>query len=122
MTFNPVSGGLKLIYSNWAGFTGQGSWGLASPPTASSFNCTYTVKSEKGTVSGLGTVIFTPKLNQRAQLLNLRSASVFGYEKYPSDICPFIGVIGISEYPTSQSQGNWGVSVAGFPGCPVTPF
>ena len=123
MTFGPVNDGLKFIYTNSSGFTGQGSCGVAAVPPSPSFTCNYNVIGEAGG-TGLASVFFSPRLNQKATVLNLRSTFVGGTESYPAQICPFFGLFGTSLYPTGggANKGQWAVLTLEPQACPVTPF
>lgn len=120
ITFSPVSDGLKFIYTNSSGFTGQGSCAVAAPPTSRSFTCNYNVKSgdDPGVGVGLSTVIFSPSLNQKTLI---RVSAVWGTETYPSKTCPFFAPIGLAPY--IPNSGAWiQLAVIELPNCPSTHF
>jgi hypothetical protein len=72
LTFGYGPNGLACTYTSSSGFIGHGICELAATPSAGSFDCSYTAKGDKGTGSGLGSVVFSPHLNQKPTTLNLR--------------------------------------------------
>jgi hypothetical protein len=124
MTFGPVDNGLKFIYSNTSGFTGQGTCGVSAAPPGPMFTCSYNVSGEAGG-TGLAFVNFSPRLNQKPNPFppNTRWTFIGGIEVYPTQICPFFGFLGVSIYPSGgANKGKWGAVAAEPLDCPTTPF
>jgi hypothetical protein len=76
LTVTPTNDGLSFIYMNADGFVGHGSCGIAGTPAPSvrTFDCKYTVKSEKGTGAGVTVINFNPALNTKADVRYPRAA------------------------------------------------
>lgn len=104
--FAPVSDGLKFIYTNSSGFTGQGTCGVAGPPPSPGFICNYAVKTDKGTGTGMGGVVFSPALNKKPSVLNMRLTAIFGLDTYPNGLCAIYGPVGFSLYPTGGAANK----------------
>jgi len=122
LTLDPVDNGLKFIYSNSSEFTGQGTCGLSAVPTASAFTCSYNINRGG---AGMGLVGFFPRLNQKPNPIppNSRATYIGGLDSYPTQICPFFGILGFSLFPVGgANKGQWTVAAPPFPNCPLTPF
>jgi len=124
ITFGPVDNGLKFVYNNSSGFTGQGTCGVSAAPPSPMFTCSYNISGEAGG-AGMAFVNFTPRLNQKPNPIpaNSRWTSLGGIEIYPTQICPFFGFFGVSLYPSGGAgKGKWAVLAAEPQTCPKTPF
>ena len=122
LTLSGPGDGLSFVYTNSDGFIGHGTCGIAGPPSGSSYACNYTVKNDKGTGAGLGTIKFVPSLHLGAKG-NIRDAYAVGGETYPGLFCPtFGGGFAVFPLPNRKTSGTWGILAAPLPNCPVWAF
>lgn len=121
LAFMPVSNGLKFIYTNSAGFVGNGNCEVAGTPPPVPYACSYTVKNSTGTAAGQSLIVINPPFSEQSAK---RTALAFGVEAYPNLPCPFLGS-GPVTYPSGgqPNQGSWQLTLANpLSGCPKSPL